>query len=75
METPQKKGEFSGTFWAINQSSFIVGAIIGTFVLKYLSPLSYFLIMTGLILTGSMLFLIIPDVAKISGKDSEKIPI
>jgi len=48
-------------FWAINQSSMIIGAALGAVIFEYYDAAMYFLIFTIMGLTAECLFLTLPS--------------
>lgn len=56
-----KKGSFFGLFWAINQSSMIIGAALGAVIFEYYDAGTYFMIFTLMGLVAECLFLILPN--------------
>ena len=66
------KGKFFGLFWAIFQSSFILGNLFGAYLLKVFNQYYYFLCMVALATIACCLFLVLPNVKDFKAKKEDK---
>ncbi|EGR28258.1 major facilitator superfamily protein, putative [Ichthyophthirius multifiliis] len=73
IKSREMRGNLFGIFWAIQQSSLIAGALLGSFVLKYLDNLYYFIIMTSLGLVATLFFFLLPNVQQQNNEETQPI--